>query len=351
MSMHDEFERAIAGSSRNTGLGALGWLAVSLGMFVVVGVVGVGFAMNRLAHKAEEMLVGFNYDVGAAASKVVARLESHARLLSADPDQGLEFLRDLDGDDPTEAFMGGLFDGSLSDAVGAGDPADLANLAEIGEPQAGSLRARDGDVSIDLRRAAEGGSLVIRSDDGTVRLDLRRTDNGGSLVIDSDQGQARIGLQRTGNGGYLTVDSDEGSIRFDLIRGDEGGQLLVNTADGESLRLAFGDDAELLPSWVPQLDGMPERPRPVYSLSTDEGTLGAVAWKQDIAAQAALDAYQAQLEEAGYDIRAEHHRDGAAFDEGSLWAKNEASGRLVFVVAHETDEGNKLLVGDGGENP
>jgi hypothetical protein len=191
---------------------------------------------------------------------------------------------------------------------------------------------------------------VIRSDDGTVRLDLRRTPNGASLVIDSDEGHARIGMRRTENGGYLRVESDEGDISFDLIRSDEGGQLLVNTDGGESLRLAFGDDADLLPSWVPQLDGMPERPRPVYSLRADEGTLGAVSWRQDISAGAALDAYQAQLEEAGYDIRAEHQRGGADFDEGSLWAKDEASGRLVFVVARETAEGTKLLVGYGEES-
>ncbi|HSG07721.1 MAG TPA: hypothetical protein VLA36_05175, partial [Longimicrobiales bacterium] len=348
----DEFERAISGSPRKKGMSALGWLFMSLGLFVVLGVVGVGFAMNRVAHKVEEMLVGFDYDAGAAASKVVARLESHAQLLSAAPDQGLEFLRKLDGHDPAEAFLGNLFgesfggNGPFADLA---DLADLSDLEQVREPRSGSLPAHEGDVSIDLNRVGEGGSLVIRSDDGTVRLDLRRTDDGGSLVIDSDQGQARIALQRTDHGGYLTVDSDEGSIRFDLIRSGEGGRLLVETDGGESLRLGFGEDAEALPGWVPRLDGMPERPRPVYSLSADQGTLGAVAWTQDTAAQAALDAFQSQLEDARYEIRAEHHRDGADFDEGSLWAKNEESGRLVFVVAHETDEGTKLLVGYGEE--
>lgn len=355
MSMHDEFERAISGSSRKKGLSALGWLFMSLGMFVVLGVVGVGFAMNRVAHKVEDMLVGFDYDAGAAASKVVARLESHAQLLSADPDEGLEFLQTLDGDDPSEAFLGSLFGESFGSGAPFGDLADLADLSdlsdleEIQEPQSGSLHAHDDDVSIDLQRVGDGGSLVIRSDDGTVRLDLRRTHDGGSLVIDTDDGQARIALQRTDNGGYLTVDSDDGSIRFDLIRSDEGGQLLVKTDGGESLRLGFGEDAAALPGWVSQLDGMPERPRPVYSLSAHRGSLGAVSWRQNISAQEALDAFQAQLEDAGYDIRAEHHRNGVSFDEGSLWAKDEASGRLVFVVAHETDGDTKLLVGYGEE--
>lgn len=338
MSMHAEFERAIAGSSRK-GPSPLKWLFGSLALFLVVGVVGVGFAMNRVAHKVEGMLAGFDYDAGAAASKVVAQLESHSDLLSADPDQGLSFLQELDGSDPASALMGEFFDNPFGGKAPFGDLAELADVDG----------SHDGNVSIDVQRGSGGGSLVIRSDDGNVRLDLRRTENGGSLVIDSDEGQARIGLQKTENGGYLSVDSDEGSIRFELIRNDEGGQLLVNTDDGESLRLAFGDNADALPQWVPQLDGMPERPRPVYSLSADKGTLGAVAWTQDVPAQDALAFYRAQLEDAGYDIRAEHHRNGSSFDEASLWAKDSASGRVVYVVAHERDQGTKLLVGFGEE--
>lgn len=362
MSMHAEFERAVSGSSRK-GMGALGWLAVSLGLFLVVGALGVGFAMNRVAHKVEDMLVGFDYDAGAAANKVVAKLESHTRLLSASPEQGLEFLQEMRGSDPAGAFLGELFDADLQRSLDGAGPdlsrlselsdlselAELSELADIGDPPTGSVHTRRGNGSVHLQRTGNGGSLVIRSDDGTVTLDLQRTDDGASLVIDSDEGQARIGLQRTESGGYLTVDSNEGSIRFDLIRNDDGGQLLVKTDEGENLRLAFGNDADALPRWVPQLDGMPEKPRPVYSLSADDGTLGAVAWTQDVSSQAALDAFRAQLEGEGYDIRAEHHRNDASFDEGSLWAKDEASGRLVFVVAHETDEGTKLLVGYGEE--
>ena len=204
-------------------------------------------------------------------------------------------------------------------------------------------------MSVDLQRDHSGGSLVIRSDDGTVRLDLRRTDGGGSLVIDSDDGQARIDLQRTESGGFLTVDTDDGSVRFEVVRGDQGAQLLVDSDDGQSLRLSFGEAAQALPRWVPQLDGMPDQPRRIYSLNADQGTLGAVAWDQDITAQAALDAFQAQLEDAGYDIRAELRGNDTDYEEGSLWAKHPDSGRLVFVVAHETYEGTKLLVGYGEE--
>lgn len=353
MSMHAEFERAVSGSSRK-GMGALGWLAVSLGLFVVVGALGVGFALNRVAHKVEDMLVGFDYDAGAAANKVVAKIESHTRLLSASPDQGLEFLQGIRGSDPAGAFLGELFDADLQRSLDAAGPdlsrlSELSELADIGDQATGSVHTRRANGSVYLQRTGNGGSLVIRSDDGTVTLDLQRTDDGASLVIDSDEGQARIGLRRTESGGYLTVDSDGGSVRFDLIRNDDGGQLLVKTDEGENLRLAFGNDADALPQWVPQLDGMPEKPRPVYSLSAEDGTLGAVAWTQDVSSQAALDAFRAHLEGEGYDLRAEHHRNDASFDEGSLWAKDEASGRLVFVVAHETDEGTKLLVGYGEE--
>ena len=344
MSIHDEFERAVAESSRK-GHSPLAWLLMSLALFVGVGVVGVGFAMSRVAHRVEDMIAGFDYDAGEAAANVVARLESHTRLLSAEPDEGLSFLQNLDGSDPSQAIMGEIFEGDSGGDAFVGDLVDLARIDE----QSGSYGAGAGDVSIDLHRGGNGGSLVIRSDGGDVRLDLRRTDDGASLVIDSDEGQARVGLQRTENGGYLTVDADGRSVRFDLVQSDEGGLLLVQTDGGETLRLAFGDDVQALPGWVPQLAGMPERPRPLYSLSGDQGTLGAVAWEQDISARAALESFQAQLENDGYDIRAEHHRSGARFDEGSLWARDEASGRLVFVVAHETVDGTKLLVGFGEE--
>ena len=137
MSMHNEFERAVTGSSPKKGLSALGWLFVSLGMFAVLGVVGVGFAMNRVSHKVEAMLAGFDYDAAAAATKVVARLESHARLLSADPDQGLDFLRNMEGEDPTQAFLRELFDGSVVDRARLGnleDLSDLADLADLADP-------------------------------------------------------------------------------------------------------------------------------------------------------------------------------------------------------------------------
>jgi hypothetical protein len=368
MSIHDEFERAIAGSGRRKGMGALGWLIVSLGMFVVLGVVGAGFAMNRVAHKMEHVLADFDYDPGATASRVVERLESHTQLLSADPDQGLAFLRSLRGGDPAQAFMGEIFDGrwagdgslvELSDLTGIeeGMPSVRQEVErvrrEIDRAQREVERARaqaeaGGNVHVDVS-GREGGSLTIRGDDGQVRMELRRTEDGGFLVIDADDGQSRIDLHRTADGGYLTIDSDDGTVRFGLVRSDHGAELTVDSGRGASLRLALGDDAGALPGWVPQLDGMPERLHPVYSLSANDGVLGAVAWQQDVTAQAALDAFRAQLEEQGYDIRAEHTRNGRRYDEGSLWARDVASGRLVYVVAHETADGTKLLVGYGEE--
>ncbi|HKJ01434.1 MAG TPA: hypothetical protein VJ997_03235, partial [Longimicrobiales bacterium] len=138
-------------------------------------------------------------------------------------------------------------------------------------------------------------------------------------------------------------------VRFDLIRNGDGAQLLVKTQEGESIRLAFGNDVEALPRWVPRFDGMPERPRPVYSLDADEGTMGAVAWEQDASAAATLDFFRASLEDQGYEVRSEHRRDRGDLDETLLWARDEASGRMVFVVARDTDEGTKLLVGFGEE--
>ena len=343
MSLHDEYERAITGSSRKRS--PLAWLLGSLAVFVFLGVVGVGFAVNRAFHRVERMISDIDFDPGHAATKVVDRIQSHTRLLSAGPEEGMSFLRTLDGQDPSSAFLAGLMDPSWQDSPGLKELAEVARSAQ----SATSAHAQGGEVHFDLKRDTDGGSLVIRSDDGEVRLDLRRTEDGGSLVIDTEEGQARVGLTRTDDGGFLVVDSDEGQMRFDLTRGDNGGILSISRDGDETVRMGFGDEADALPGWVPQLDGMPERPRPVYSLESEKGTLGAAAWEQELDVEEALASFQATLEAEGYEIRAEHHRNGDHSQEGSLWAKNEATGKLVFLVAHESVDGAKVLLGYGEE--
>jgi hypothetical protein len=191
--------------------------------------------------------------------------------------------------------------------------------------------------------------LVFGSDDGQVRLNLKRTESGGYLTIESPDGNARIDLVRTSDGGYLSIDSDDGGARFDLTRAENGGQLTVRTDDGETLSLGFGESAAHMPGWVPMLDGIRQTPRPVYSLATPDGVLGAVSWQADRSIEEILSFYKGRLESEGYDLEAEHRLQDTDHDQGSLWAHDDSNGRVVFVAAHRTDGVTKVLLGYGQE--
>ena len=101
--MYDEFERAMTGRSSGTGMSVLGWLAAAFGFVFLVGLVGIGFALNRVAHKAEDFARDFDVGNGLAGLAMLADLESQTELIGMDPDRGLEFLRSLEPGDPTEA--------------------------------------------------------------------------------------------------------------------------------------------------------------------------------------------------------------------------------------------------------
>jgi len=199
-------------------------------------------------------------------------------------------------------------------------------------------------VDVDRRRR----SLVINADGEQVRFDLVRTEHGGFLTIDSEDGQTRIDLVGRGEGGYLAIDSEDGDLRFDLTKGDDGAQLLIQT-DDETVRLGVGDEAQAMPGWVPRFDGMPERPRPVYSLDASEGILGAMSWSGSTAPADILSYYREELEAQGYDLRQEVRATEDGAEEGAFWARNEADGRVVFVVAHAEAGETKVLVGYGEE--
>lgn len=327
--MQREFERAIHGNERK-GRSPLGWLFAAVGVFLVLGVGGAMLANARAHHQRQQRVDRVTERVRAAAdatpeeaaARLVERLQSNQELLALAPTEGVRFLRQLRSADPSEDFVKTLVDAH-------------------------------GDASAQARADADpdGASLVFGTDDGRVSLHLRRTDAGGTLSIQSPDGNARIDLVRTGDGGYLTIDSDDGGVRFDLIRGDEGGRLEVRTDDGEELRFGIGDDARHTPSWVPLMDGFPEPPRPVYSLDGDRGELGAVAWQGDAAIGDVLAFYEDRLGSDGYYIAEENRNTHRDYDQGTLWARNEDTGRFVFVVAHRTDEDTKVLVGYGERAP
>lgn len=342
--MYDEFERAMTGRTPKRGMGPLGWTLTTVGLLFVVGVAGVGFALNRATHAMGDFARDFDVSGGLAGLAALADVDAQTRLLSMDPEEGLDFLDRLATGDPADAFTKEMVQGTF----------DLAQVERrvrrgVRVSQARDARADRGgdDVQVDLDRRDGGGSLVINAGGEELRFDLVRTGSGGFLTVGSKDGQTRIDLHGTGEGGYLSIDSDEGNVRFDLKKHGDGGQLVIRT-DDESVRLGVGDGADGMPVWVPAF-GMPERPRPVYSLDAREGLLGAATWSADAAPSEILGYYRQELEAQGYEIRDRYRRTAADEDEGSFWARNEADGRMVFVVAHQKEAETRLLVGYGEE--
>jgi hypothetical protein len=94
---------------------------------------------------------------------------------------------------------------------------------------------------------------------------------------------------------------------------------------------------------------MPSDPQRVYSLSTEEGYMGAVAWQGDSSPQEIISFYRDWLEGEGFDLRSENRKRGRNTDQWSLWARHEESGRVVFLVGTEDAEATRILLGYGEE--
>ncbi len=317
--MYDEFERAMTGR-RPAKLSVLGWLVSGFVLVVLVGILVVGFVMNRAVHQARDFAERFEASAefaelaelgelgelaGLAGLEALGELDSPIGLVSMDPDQGLDYLRGLQGDNPAGALLRRVMRGTF-------DRGSLGPLPALppAVPDA----------------PPEGRSLSVHSEDGSVRIDL----------------------QRTGSGGSLTIGSDDGDVRFDLVKAEDGGQLVIRT-DDETVRIGVGDAAQAMPSWVPRFEGLPERPHPVYSLESSEGLLGAVSWSGEAAAADVLSFYRSELEAQGYDVRDEARLLGDGVEEGAFWARSESDERVVFVVAHQEDGEVTVLLGYGEE--
>jgi len=339
--MYDEFERAVTGRSRE-GLSFLGWLSIALGTLFAIGLVGAGLtafyvhsrvtdAMDQISREVnEEVIREIHEGPAAAAEQMVAHLESHTRLLSATPQEGLVLLQDLGTGVPSEAFMDNFFGGTLT-ALSKGQDLTL----DLDSPEdAGSLEinSQDGRVRLDLLKGDNGGALVIKSDDGEVRFDLRKTDDGGYLAIDSDDGQVRFDLVRDDDGGSLVIKSEEGEVRFDVTGGENGGRFVIQTPE-ETFAFGAGEEARSMPRWVPSMDGMPRDAKRVYSLDSPEGFLGAVAWEGTDSPGEVLSFFKDWAERENFEVRAENRVRDAGGEQSSLWARNEETGRVLWVVA------------------
>ena len=302
--MHDEFERAVIGGTPRRGLSPFGWVLVTFGVFALVGTVGVGVVAYKVANEVRDGIGNVTRELGVApniaAARMAARLAAADDLVSMDPERGLALLSDLDGTD---------------------------RPAELLKAMAAPVRASDG--------SARTGALETGSQDGA------------SLRIRSDDGDVSFNLARTNEGGWLTIDSDEGRVRIEILGGEDDGRIRILT-DENRVEAAFGDDADRMPSWAAGLVGARGRVQPVISLASDRGHLGAVAWEADEDASMLLASFLESLEAEGYEVKVEHRARDGADAHGSLWARNEADGRMVFMVAHRDDRGRTgVLMGYG----
>lgn len=322
--MYDEYERALTGKTSRKGLSPFGWMLAAAGVFLLVAAAGVGYGMVRVTHRVRHMAQELSTSTAVATARAISHLRGSTSLVAMDPDAGLSFLQSLDSGDPSQALMQKVVGGSL-------------DLSDVGRAVPGP------------RQGADDGSAAVHSDDGDVHISLHRGDNGGSLVLDSKDGHVRFDLVKNANGGSLTIHSDDGDARIDLVKEDGGTHLTVHSDDG-TVDLSVGASSRRVPAWVPHPNGMAETSNPVFSLSTPDAVLGAAAWEDDASPADIVTAYRDVLEKSGYEVQAEHSRSGPNGDDASLWARRDADGRTVFVLARhlEGDTHAVLGYGEGG---
>ena len=123
--------------------------------------------------------------------------------------------------------------------------------------------------------------------------------------------------------------------------------MVVRTDDDEILRLGLGQDARTMPRWVPRRPAMPSVPDPVYSLTSDEGFLGAVTWDESASAEEVVEDFSRRLERAGFSLETEAQDRGGRVERNALWAKNRDTDRFVFVLAQEDGGTTEVLLGFG----
>jgi hypothetical protein len=131
-----------------------------------------------------------------------------------------------------------------------------------------------------------------------------------------------------------------------LGRADRGGRLLIES-DEATVRLGVGGEASSVPGWVPLFAGMGSGAQPVLSLESGAGVLGAVAWEGSATPGDMLAFYRAELEGQGYALEQQVRRTAGDVDEGSLWARRESDGRVVFLVARQEAGRTGALLGYG----
>lgn len=345
--MYDEFERAVTGKNGQK-LSFLAWLSIGVGTLFALGIVAAALTAVKVKSQIAGIAQVIEQQIEAhptlAAEAMVEKLESHASLLSIPPEEGVMMLQDLGPDAPAEAFMEEFFGGTVG--LFPDGQEMIGDLKDQIREEIMDFKSSEGRVRMDLIKGEDGGSLVIDSEDGQVRFDLKKTDDGGFLAIDTDEGQVRLDLVQRDGGGSLVINSEDGQVRFDVEGGEDGGTMVIETDDA-TIRFGAGDEAKGMPGWVERFDGMPSDPQGVYSLTSSEGFMGAVAWQGDGSAREILSFYRDWLESEGFELKAQSRSHEAGEEVNSLWARNEESGRVVFLVASQDEGATDVLLGYG----
>lgn len=324
--MYDEFERAVTGKPRK-GLPLFGWILIVLAFLFMFGIVGVGLAANWIGHRIEEE---FSREIAVDMADELRDLERELaeELKGLDVEVAAEVARALrEVEAELEAEFGDdapHFTGNLLSRI---EPR-ISRI--VGNPAVGLTLLQDmgsSDYSERALREVLEGSLRVRTGDGELTADLWSGDDGGSLVIQgADGGELAIDLVKAEGGGALVLRSDEGTVEF-----------------------GAGSQAQGLPRWVPVARWLEAGPTPLFSMTSEDGSLGAVAFEADRSPRAVLAYYRERLQAEGYRIREERSSDRHGALEGGFWAENHDNDRVVFVAASEEDGVTKILLGYGDE--
>ncbi|HZD05152.1 MAG TPA: hypothetical protein VE173_09540 [Longimicrobiales bacterium] len=281
--MYDELERAVAGRPRR-GMSALGWIAVGLAVLFFMGGAGALVAFHVVRTQVREFSEPVQQEPALRASEALNEV--------------------------------------LANVFAGLEPATVASDPEVGRKILRNLESGALDEAA-LQDIIEG-SLRVRTEKGDVTADLHGDETGGSLVIRSP----------------------EGEVHVELVRGEDGGELVIRS-DGEAVRLGAGMSAPDLPGWVPRPDGMPAGPRPVFSATSGKGAFGVVTWEAPGAPEDMVAAYRDGLADEGYDLRAEHSLRGESARSASVVGRDDATRRMVFLVASREDGVTKVVLGFG----
>ena len=324
--MYDEFERAVTGKPKK-GIPVFGWVLIVMAFLFLFGVVGVGFAAYKTVtmvkrEVSSEMAVDLANDLADMQQELQRELDGMDGEVAAEVSAALREVQDeleLSFGDEAPLYTADLFSrmSPVLERLIQNPAAGMALLEDLGSSDTSDRALRD----------VLEGSLRIRTDDGEMLAQLWSGEDGGSLVIQGSDGE---------------------DLTLDLVRGDDGGALVIQSSEG-NLKIGAGSEAAGLPGWLPEIRGIPDHPKSLFSVESDEGSLGAVTWKTDQALEAVLKETREVVSRAGYRIREEHSARGREQVEAGFWAENSREDRVIFLSASSKDGVTRILLGYGEE--